>query len=277
MSIRVVTDSTCDLPEQTARSLGIPIIPMLIRIGEEVLRDSVDISRREFYQRLPDYDPYPRSLVPEAGVFCREYDRLASQGASQIISLHLMQSLSTAFSTAQAAAARTTSVPVTVVDARSVSMGMGYQVELAARAAAQGHSMAEILDLLADQARHIHVVAILDMIEYLRRSGRMSDTLAGFASLLRFKPVLRIHDGQASAEALLSRQRVNDRLAQIISEIGPVRRVTLLHTNAEDRTDSLRDKIVGLLPPGDTPVIEITPVIGVHTGPGAVGFACITA
>ncbi len=277
MTIRVVTDSTCDLPERVVQSLGITVIPMIIRMGDKLLRDGLDLSRQEFYERLPETDPTPRSLVPDVSIFCQVYERLAADGASQIISLHMMESLSTAYATACLAAQETTAVRVTTSDSRSVSIGMGFQAELAARAAAQGLSVPEIIALLEDQARRIHVVAILDMIEYLRRSGRMSDTLAGFASLLRFKPVLRIHNGESSAEPLLSRQRVNDRLAQIMDELGALQRVTFLHSNAEDRVDSLRDKVKGMLPPGESPVVEITPVIGVHTGPGAVGFACVTA
>jgi DegV family protein with EDD domain len=141
----------------------------------------------------------------------------------------------------------------------------------------QGASLQEILASLEDQASRTHVVAMLDMFEYLQRSGRMNSALAGLGQMLRFKPLVRIHAGEAKAEGVRTRERATDRLVQILSELSPLERVALVHSNAPDRAQDLLHKARALLPSGEIPVEDITPVIGLHTGPGAVGFTCITA
>jgi DegV family protein with EDD domain len=166
-------------------------------------------------------------------------------------------------------------VDVTVFDSRSVSLGSGFLAETAAREAANGASLARILDVLQAQARRTHVVAMLDLLEYLQRSGRMSGAVAGLGQMLRFKPLLRVHDGQSTAESIRTRERATDRLVQILADIGPLERAGIVHSNAPERVDDLQLKAGPLLPPGDVPVVDITPVVGVHTGPGAVGFACV--
>jgi DegV family protein with EDD domain len=277
MSIKIVTDSTSDLPPKTAASLGVTVIPMLIRVGSQVYRDGVDITRQQFYDQLADGETDIHSLVPEEGVFCQAYQRLVDQGATEILSIHLMESLSTVIATARAAAPQVKGARVIAFDARQVSLGVGFQVDLAARSAAAGKSMDEILALIEDQIRRTHVVAMLDMLEYLRRGGRLGDAVAGLAGLLKFKPLIKIYDGKPSTEGVRTRERATDRLVQILTEIGPLERLALLHSNAPDRADDLRRKAQSILPPSEVDVVELTPAIGAHTGPFAVGFACVAA
>lgn len=277
MPIQIVTDSTSDLPEQTATALGVTVIPMLIQVGSQTYRDGIDITRKQFYEQLSAGETQVHSQVPDAQVFCQTYERLIEQGATEILSIHLMESLSTVLATARAAADQVKGARINVFDARQVSLGVGFQVELASRSAAAGKSMDEILALLEDQIRRTHVVAMLDMLEYLRRGGRLGDAVAGLAGLLKFKPLIKIHDGKPSAEGVRTRERASDRLVQILTEIGPLERLALLHSNAPDRVDDLMRKGKTLLPPGQVEVVELTPTIGAHTGPNAVGFACVAA
>jgi fatty acid kinase fatty acid binding subunit len=277
MTIQIVTDSTCDLPQQTVEALGITVIPMLVQIGSQVYLDGIDITRKQFYEQLSCGETYVHSLVPDEQVFCQTYERLVAQGATEILSIHLMESLSTVAATARAAAAQIRGAQITVLDARQVSLGVGFQVDLAARTAAAGKSVDEILVLLNNQIRRTHVVAMLDMLEYLRRGGRLGDAVAGLAGLLKFKPLIKIYDGKPSAEGVRTRERASDRLVQILTEIGPLERLALLHSNAPDRAEDLRRKAVALLPPGEIDIVDITPTIGAHTGPDMVGFACVAA
>jgi len=169
-----------------------------------------------------------------------------------------MESLSTVVTTARTAAPQVKGARVVVFDARQVSLGVGFQVELAARSAVAGKSMEEILALINDQIRRTHVVAMLDMLEYLRRGGRLGDAVAGLAGLLKFKPLIKIYDGKPSTEGVRTRERATDRLVQIMTEIGPLERLALLHSNAPDRAEDLQRKAQAFLPPGEVDIVELT-------------------
>lgn len=277
MTVRIVTDSTCDLPEAVAAAHNITVLPMLIQIGEQSFRDGVDISRRSFYECLPDCDPYPTTGAPGPEAFREVYTRLASEGATEILSIHIAASLSGVYDTARAAARAFTHVPVTVFDSRQISLGMGFQAETAAKAAASGASLEQILELLKEQTRRTHAAAVLDVFEYLQRSGRLNRAVAGLGAMLRFKPLLRVYNGEIKAEGMRTRQGATHKLVEIIEEIGPLERVALLHSHAPALVEQLQQRAQRLLPPGEIFVVDITPVIGVHTGPGAVGFVGIAA
>ncbi|MBN1146624.1 MAG: DegV family protein [Anaerolineales bacterium] len=275
--IRIVTDSTCDLPSSVVDELDIIVIPLYINIGSQGYLDGVELTRAEFYERMPGYKPHPTTAAPGADVFRRAYEQLAQEGASEVLSIHISRSLSAAVDVAQVAARQTDALPVTVLDARQLSLGTGFQVELAARAARQGRTMAEILALLDDQIARTHVFAALDTLEYLKRSGRLNGALAGFGNLLQLKPLLRMHEGEPTAERVRTSQRATQRLIQILQEVSPLEQVALVHTHASERAEELRKAAAALLPEGKIDSVDITPVIGANIGPGAVGFACISA
>ena len=128
MSIRIVTDSTCDLPEEIIAEYGITVIPLYINIGDDGYLDGVDITRQEFYEGLADYDPLPTTATPGIDAFRSIYDKLAEEGATQILSIHISISLSATVDVARAAARETTSVPVTVFDSQQLSLGTGFLV-----------------------------------------------------------------------------------------------------------------------------------------------------
>jgi DegV family protein with EDD domain len=137
MSIKIVTDSTCDLPPAVIAELGITVIPLYIHVGEQVFRDGVDLSRAEFYERLPGFHPFPKTAAPGADIFRAAYEKLAAEGATEILSIHISISLSATVDFARAAAAETRAAPVTVWDSQQLSLGMGFLVAEAARLAAR--------------------------------------------------------------------------------------------------------------------------------------------
>jgi DegV family protein with EDD domain len=276
MTIRIVADSTCDLPQQTIEQLGIKVIPLYINVGTQGYLDGVDISRQEFYQRLPGMHPHPTTAAPGSEVFRQAYEELAAQGASQVLSIHISISLSATLDVARVAAAETHAVPVIVFDSRQLSLGTGFLVETAADAAARGQSLTAIMELLKLQVARTHVFAALDTLEYLHRSGRMNLALASFGRLLQLKPLLRMYNGEPTAERVRTSQRAMKRLVEILRELGPLERVALVHTHAAARVEQLRRLAASLLPQGEILSVDITPVIGANIGPGAVGFACIT-
>ena len=276
MSIRIVTDSTCDLPPELIRKHAITVIPMYINVGLQEYRDGIDISRQEFYTRLPTFKPAATTAVTSPEVFRLTYEQLATEGATEILSIHISTRLSSVVGVASQAVRESTSVPVTVFDSRQLSLGTGFQVLAAAQAAEEGHSMSEILSILEAQIARTHVFAALDTLEFLRRSGRMNFAVAFLGTLLQIKPFLKMYDGNPTAERIRTRNGAVKRLIELLVEAGPLEKVALLHSRAEDRAQALLQQVKHLLPAGDILVEEINPVLGAHIGPGVLGFACIS-
>lgn len=278
MSIRIVTDSTCDLPAATIARYGIGVVPLYINVGKQGFLDGIDITREEFYKKLPTFPIHPTTAVPSPQKFRAIYNALADEGATHIFSIHISVALSAVVDMARTAAQETTSVAVTVLDGQQLSLGTGFLVETAARLAEAGRSVADILAALNDQIQRTRVFAALDTLEFLRRSGRMNRFLAGLGSLLQLKPILTMHNGKPGSEKVRTSERALQRVIEMLREAGAVERVAIVHTHARpDRIAELREKAAALLPAGDIPAADITPVIGAHIGPGAVGFAVISA
>jgi DegV family protein with EDD domain len=282
MSIRIVTDSTCDLPDPVVAEHGITVVPLYINMDGESYLDGVDMSRDEFYTRLPDTNMPATTSAPGPGTFVDIYERLADEGATGIISIHISPTLSNVLNAATLAAEATAAVPVTVFDGGQVSIGTGFAVLAAAKAAAEGRSMTEILTLLQGYVKRLHVFAALDTVEFLRRSGRMSGFQSSVANILKIKPLLKMNDGVATSEKIRARKRAVARLIDLVAELGPLEELVLVHTRASDKVAELWEQAKEQLPGLETSVpepfmVDVTPVLGAHLGPGVVGFACVTA
>lgn len=276
MPIRIVTDSTCDLPEALISEFGITVIPLYINIGSHGYQDGIELSRQEFYDRLPEYNPPPTTASPGPEVFRKTYERLATEGANEILSIHISIKLSSVVDVARLAAKETTAVPVTVFDSRQLSLGTGFLVLTAAKAASQGQSMSEIIALLEEQASRTYVFAALDTLKYLRRSGRLNGMVAGIGELLQIKPLLKMIDGNPTVERVRTNNGATHRLVKILTDLAPLEKVALVHTHAFDKAEALKRQVQHILPEVELLSVDITPVLGVHIGPGAVGFACIS-
>lgn len=277
MTIRVVTDSTCDLPEATRAAHDITVIPLFINIGPQSYRDGVDLSRQEFYRQLPHYPHHPTTAAPSLGMFRETYERLADEGATEVLSIHISSSLSSTVDAARLAAQQTDAVRVTVFDSRQLSMGTGFLVEMAARIAAEGRTLGEILAALDAQIARTFTAAMLDTMEYLRRSGRVNGAVAGLGNLLQIKPLLKMYEGVAGSERVRTRDQAFKRLVALVAERAPLEKLAIVHTHAAEAAEALRQQIAHLLPGGDIPSMDVTPVLGVHLGPGAVGFSSVSA
>lgn len=277
MTVRIVTDSTCDLPKEIIDRYGIRVVPLYINVGNQGYLDGIDITRTEFYQKLPTFAEHPTTAVPSMQKFLAMYESLADEGATAVLSIHISISLSATVEVARSAAQETTSVPVIVFDSRQLSLGTGFMVETAAKMAAEGHNVEEILHVLNQQVKRSHVFAALDTLEFLKRSGRMNRYISGLGTLLQLKPILTMYDGKPGSERVRTRARATKRVVEMLAEVGPIERVALLHTNAPEMVKELRHLAANLLPPGEILEADITPVIGAHIGPGAYGFAVVTA
>jgi DegV family protein with EDD domain len=276
MNIKIVTDSTCDLPQNVIQELGITVVPLFINLFDKGYLDGVEITRQEFYSNLPDYKVHPTTGIPGVNAFIQAYKAISTKGASEILSIHISESLSGTVGVAQTAAKEFGQVPVTVRDSGQLSLGTGFQVELAAQMANEGKTMDEILTALDDIMSRTFVAAGLKTLEYLRRSGRMSRFMTGLGSLLQLKPILTMKDGQPGSERVRTNQKAEARLVEMLEEHQPIERFALLHTNAPEEANAFYSRIADLIPNSDVYSMDITPVIGVHIGPGAVGYAIIS-
>jgi DegV family protein with EDD domain len=278
MTIKIVTDSTCDLPKAIIDHFGITVVPMYINIQERSYLDQIELSREEFYRRLPGYKSPPTTAAPGSESFRKVYEDLALQGATGILSIHISSSLSAVLDSAKVAAQETQSISITPHDSGQLSLGLGFLVMKAAQMAADGYDMEEIILSIKELGQRTYVFAALNTLEFLRRSGRMNNVLAGLGSLLQIKPILKMHRGEAGAERVRTRERAIKRIITLVEELGPLERNELVHTNAPVEAQELYTRAQHLFKAEREPLsVEVTPVIGSHIGPGVVGFACIAA
>lgn len=276
MSIKIVVDSACDLPESLVQELGISVVPMFIHQGDQEYRDGIDISRETFYEQCLPHRPLPTTATLGVDCFKQVYQQLVQQGATHILSIHLSIKLSGVVNVARQAAQETRNAAVTVLDSQQLSLGAGFLAIRAAQTAAAGHSLDEILSILDEQISRTTTFAALDTLEYLKPGGRMNSVILTLGTLLRIKPLLRMHRGQVTSEKVRTRKNAAARLIQILGELGPLEKVAMVHTHSADRAEALLKQVQDLLPPGEVLRAEISPVLGAHIGPGVVGFVCIT-
>jgi DegV family protein with EDD domain len=276
MKISIVTDSTCDLPAETAGKYGITVVPLSINVGERSYLDGVDITRKEFYNQLPNFNPHPKTAAPGPEVFQQAYNRLADEGAQAIISIHISETLSATVNSARVAARDFTRIPVTVIDSAQLSLGMGFLVEQAAQMAQAGKSVNEILSALKGSMPRAYVFAALNTLEYLRRSGRMNSAIATFGELLQLKPLLHMNMGNATAHRTRTRSKSIARLFEWLRKYAPYEKLAIVHAGVEEEARVLHQLAKSFLADGEIPIVQITPVLGAHLGIGALGFACIS-
>jgi len=276
MTIHIVTDSTCDLPEETVKSLGITVLPLNIHIGETAYKDGVDISREEFYRRLHMLDSFPKTASPSPAGFEKLYHRLADEGIKAILSIHISETLSATVNEARIAAEQFTRIPVTVLDSSQLSLGTGFLVETAAQLSAAGQSLEQILAALKEQMQRSYVFASLKTLEYLRRGGRMHSAVAHIGEFFSIKPLLHMNMGKSSVERVRTQKRATEQLLTWLEQYAPFERLAVLHAGIQQEAEVLRESVRAFWPASTVPIMQITPALGAHLGVGALGFACIS-
>lgn len=276
MSIRIVTDSTCDLPPEIIAQYRITVVPLYVNIAGQSFLDGVDLSRPDFYRQLSTLTPPPTTAAPGPDSFRQIYEQLGTEGATEILSIHLTETLSATFNNARLGAEATTTIPVTTLDSRQISMGLGFAVLAAAQAAVEGRTLAEIMTCVTQQIPQTHMFAVLDTLEFLKRSGRVSLTAAGLGSLLRIKPLFQMVNGHISTEKIRTTKRATQRLVETLNTLTPIDQIAFLHCQAPEQIEALRQQVAHLLPVGEVHIVEVSPIIGTHIGPGAIGVACVS-
>jgi DegV family protein with EDD domain len=276
MNIRIVTDSTCDLPPKIVEQLGIIVVPLNIHIGDKAYQDGVNLSRDQFYRDLPHYSPAPKTAAPSPEYFTQLFDQLAEQGAQAILSIHLSESLSATVNEARVAAEQFKRIPVTVLDSTQLSLGLGFIVEKAAQLASAGHTMDEILSVLKGVMQRTYVFASLKTLEYLRRSGRMNNVVAHLGEFFSIKPILHMNMGKPTVHRVRTQKKATAQMLAWLEEYAPFERLAIVHAGVEAEAEMMLGAIRSYLPESHVPIVQITPVLGAHLGIGALGFACIS-
>jgi DegV family protein with EDD domain len=274
--IKVVTDSTCDLPPDLVQRHDIRVIPMTITIEDHAYYDGVDITREEYYARLPQLKVLPTTAASSAGEFETVYRQC---GDAEIVSLHIALGLSSIINVARLAA-KASRQRVTLIDSHSVSMGLGWQVVAAAEAAEAGGTLADILAVVASVQKRVHFYALLDTLEYLRRGGRANAMVAAVSDFLQIKPLIQVADGQVSSlTRLRTHSRGMDELVKSVEQFAPLERLAVVHTNSLAEARRLAERVAHCLLPTASPAVitDATVIVGTHAGPGAVGFAVVSA
>lgn len=277
MTIRIVTDSTCDLPPELTRRLGIEVVPCNVHFGTNVYRDGIDLSSDDFFRRLISSRVLPTTSQPAAGVFLEAYRRVTASG-DEVVSIHISERLSGTLESARmACASYSDPTRIHIVDSQQASLGLGLIVLEAAQAAQSGLSAAAVTELAQAAAARTRVLCALDTLEYLRRGGRIGRVQTFLGGMLKVKPIITVEHGEAHPlERPRTAARALERLLARVAGLGNPRRLGIIHSTVPDLADTLAARLAGSVPPERLVRGRFGPVLGVHVGPGAFGVAVLT-
>ena len=274
MRVALVTDSTCDIPRELVAAHQIHVVPNILIIDGKSIEDDENYSRRDFYLQLPEMASFPTTSTASVGTYQALYEKFLGSGYDQVLSIHCSKELSGIFNAASTAA-NVFHGKVVIVDSRQLSLGLGFQVLEAADAISNGMPLDSILDHLNLVRDRVRVVAMLDTLEYVRRSGRVSWARARIGAMLNLKPFLEVVDGYVlSMGQVRTRSKGTNRLSDLLRSRTDMKRLAVLHSNAERDARSILDELAPDLPT-EPMVVNVTTAIGAHVGPQGLGFAAL--
>lgn len=278
LMIGIITDSTCDIPEDMVQQYGIKIVPHIIVWGTEQFRDRVDMQPVKFYERLVTDPVYPSSSQAGVPDFVKAYEEAIRRGVKEIIILTVSSAMSGAFHMAQEAA-KLVNIPVSVVDGKGPTMSLGWQVLAAARARDAGADVKSILEMLEEMKKKLVQYVCMDSLEYLQKGGRIGNAVKWVGSLLNIKPLVSINHQSGLVEPVsLSRTHkgiVNQMYNKFFEHFKDATNlhVAVLHGNVPEEAEALVERIRNEFNPVEL-IMNITgPVLGINTGPGALALA----
>ena len=278
MTIRIVTDSSADLPEDLVQKHGITVLPCYVVVDDRTFKDGVDIQADEFYHRLQADGRTPTTAQPTVADFQEVYRRLVGRG-DQVISVHVSGKLSGTLNSAeQAKASLEDGAPVEIIDSLLASIPMGLAVLDAAIIAEEGGDYLQAAEKVRQGLASHHGLFALDTLEYLQKGGRIGKARAFMGSVLNVKPILRLRDGEAHpVERPRSRDRAMRRLVELTQELAPVRRLAVIYSTDPERMAVLKQGLTGLLPADQIIEARFGSTLGTYIGPDALGVAVTQA
>lgn len=273
MTVRIVTDSTVDISLEQAAALGINIVPVYVRFGDEVMRDLYDIDCDEFYRRLTASGVHPTSSQPAPGDFAKVYEELGREG-DDILSIHLTSKLSGTYNAAlQGREIAQTNARIEVLDTLSVSMAMGMAVMAASRLAAAGTAMHDIIHDVREKIAATRLMGIFDTMKHLERGGRVGKAVLRLGSLLNIRPILEMRDGVlAPIGAVRVRERGIERLKHFLHRATAPEELAVVYNTFTEEAHAFRDFVVEATG-REVHLSRLGPALGVHSGPGTLLLA----
>jgi DegV family protein with EDD domain len=274
--VALITDSTAYIPRDWIDKYGIKVAPAVVIWDGEELRDWYDITAEEFFTRLENSSTLPTTSQPTPAYFKDLYEELIAEG-KDILGVHISSKLSGTFSSAEQAKAMMPDANVENVDTLSASMGEGWPLLMAVKAAQDGKSLAECRAVAEEACKHTGILLTVNTLEFLHRGGRIGGAKRLLGSALNLKPILQVTDGAIEpAENVRTRKKSLARLADMIIErIGDRRPIYMaaIHANAPEDAEAVLEMIGEKLPLKARMVTSVAPTVGTHTGPGTVGIA----
>jgi len=270
--VRIVTDSTSDLSLTVCEELGISVVPLTVFFGEVAYRDRVDLDSDQFFRMLAKSGELPKTSQPSPALFEETYRRLTADG-SDVLSIHLSARLSGTVRAAEIArdALRGTG-RVEVIDVTSASLGLGLIVMAAARLAKQGAEMRDIASLVRRLSPNVHILFVVDTLEYLQRGGRIGRANALLGALLNIRPILKLEDGEIHpVEKVRTRSKALDRLVEFVELFPHIDELAIVYSAESADVENLLRRIDPIFPRDRIVQGKYGPVIGTHAGPNGLG------
>lgn len=274
MQIKIVTDSTSDLPANIVKDLGISIVPLYVRFGEDVFRERVDITDDEYYQKLLSGTIHPSTIQPSPQDFQGVYEEVAKE-ADGIISIHISSKLSGTYNSAlQASEAFGKKCPIEVVDSEAVTMGLGLIAMFAATRAKEGANLTELVADTKEVINNIHLLGLLDTLKYLQLGGRIGKAKALLGSILNVKPLVTLREGEV-VPAGQARTRVKgiQRLFDFAKEVPGIQDAAIVYNTTPAEAEALAERIDPIFPKKQITLARVGTTLGTHCGPGFVAIA----
>jgi len=270
-NVAIVTDSVADLPPQVAEEFGITVVPLVVRFGTDLYRDSLDLSPDQFYEKLRASKVLPASSVPPPAAFADAYDKLAEK-TKEIVVTSVTSKLSATYQVAlQAVGLMKKRCRVEVLDSQWAVMAQGFITIAAAKAAQSGASLDEVLDVARHTMNRVDMLAAFDTLEYLERGGRIGKAQAFLGSLLKVNPIIGMKDGEVHPLAReRSRAKAIDHLYNLVTSFGNVEGLAVEYATDLDEANRLVQRLHSKYPQVTIYLSRTSPVIGTHTGPGLI-------
>lgn len=281
-NIAIITDTDASLPGTISEELGIQQVPIAINFGTEVLKTGVDIDDEKLFDRVDEEGVLPTTSAPSPGDFSDKFAEALRKGAESILCFCVSSEISATFGAAVSARKTLPNRDIHVIDTRSLSMGQGFMVLAAEKAAREGASVSDILTLVENVRERTHFFGVLPTLKYLAMSGRVSQLAAGLANVINIKPILTIKDGKIDLlERVRTLNKAWNRAIDLSVESmgqGKIGQLAITHARAEADAQKFYDRFCQVIPcPDEVMFTELTPGLSVHTGAGMVGAAFVLA
>lgn len=273
MMVKIVTDSTCDIPADLLRELGVTVVPIYVVFGDKSYRDKLDLNEDEFYHKLTHDSLHPTTSVPTPKDFADVYNKLA-RDTDEIVSIHLTSKESGTFNAALLGKELVESkrCRIEVIDSQSVSLGLGLVVNEAAQAANCGAKLEHVVEHVRQAIPKVHLMILVDTLKYVVRGGRLNRAYGILGSALRVKPLLTLKEGDLSLVGVArTKTKAIERLYDFARGFPKVKDVAVAYTTGHDEAKAFADRLKALFPYVPLYLTRVGASLGTHAGPGGMG------